>query len=66
MDINVYHAYDLFPNHFEHVVMDDCMDNYMFIVDHSQNYLSPAMQLSHNHFYEEEIIIPDYKELISK
>ena len=66
MDKNVHDAYDQIPNNFEHAVIDDCMDNYMFLADHSHNASSPAMQLSHDHFYEEEIIIHDYKELISK
>ena len=55
MDRNVHHAYDQFPNHFEHAVIDDCIDSYMFFADHSQNVLSHAMQLSYDHFYEEEI-----------
>ena len=63
--MDAFYAYDQFPNHFEHAIIDDCIDNYIFLVDHSQNALSP-MQLSHDHFYEDEIIIPDYKELILK
>jgi hypothetical protein len=36
MDQDVHHAYDHFPNHFEHALKDDCIDNYIFLVDHNQ------------------------------
>jgi len=66
MDMNVHHAYDHFPNHFEHAVKDNCIDNYIFIVDHNQNVLTPTIQLSRDHFSEEETVTLDDKELISK
>jgi hypothetical protein len=66
MDWDVHHAYVHFQNQFEHAVVDDCIDNYMFLVDHSQNALSPAMKLSYDHVYEEETAILDDQELLVK
>jgi hypothetical protein len=31
MDMNAYQDYDQFSDHFEHVVVVDCIDNYMFL-----------------------------------
>ena len=60
------HGYVHFRNQFEHALVDDCIDNYMFLVDHSQNGLSPAMQLSYDHVYEEETFILDDQEMLVK
>jgi hypothetical protein len=64
MDRDVHHAYVRFQNQFEHAVVDDCIDNYMFLVDHTQYVLSPSMQLSYDHVYEEETGIIDDQELL--
>lgn len=60
------HACGSFPNHFEHAVTYDCIDNYMFLANHSRNVLIHAMQSSYDHFYEDKILILDDQELISK
>jgi hypothetical protein len=66
MDKDVHHAYDHFPNHFEHAVKDNCIDNYIFIADHNHNVLTPTIQLSYDHFSEEETVTLDDQELILK
>jgi hypothetical protein len=38
--------YDQFANQVEHVVTDDCIDNYMFLVDHNPCHLNTALSLS--------------------
>jgi hypothetical protein len=52
---DIHHAYDHFPNHFEHAVKDDCIDNYIFLADHNQNVLAPTIQLSCDHFLKRKL-----------
>jgi hypothetical protein len=66
MGRNAYQSYDQFPEHFEHVAMVDCIDNCMFLADHSYDVLNPATPLSYDHSYEEETTIVDDQELVSK
>jgi hypothetical protein len=66
MDRDVHYAYNQFPKHFEHTVTNDCIDNYMFLVDHFQYVLNHVVQLSYDHYSEEEIVSPDDQELILK
>jgi hypothetical protein len=66
MDQDVHHAFVRFQNLFEHAVVDDCRDSYMFLVDHSHNSLSPHMQLSYDHVYEEETAILDEEETATR
>ena len=66
MDQDVHHAYDQFPNHFEHALKDDCIDNYIFLVDHNQDALNHVIQLSYDLFYEEENVILDDQEFLMK
>jgi hypothetical protein len=44
----------------------DCIDNCMFLADHSYDVLNPAAPLSCDHSYEEETAIVDDQELVSK
>jgi hypothetical protein len=66
MDMNAYQSYDLFSYHFEHVVVVDCIDNYMFLAGHNYDALNPVVQLSCDHSYEEETATVDDQELVSK
>jgi hypothetical protein len=43
----------------------DCIDNCMFLADHSYD-LNPAAPLSCDHSYEEEMTTVDDQELVSK
>jgi hypothetical protein len=66
MGRNAYQSYDQFPEHFEHVLVDDCIDNYMFLDDHSYDGINPAAPLSCDHSYEGETTTVDDQELVSK
>jgi hypothetical protein len=66
MGRNAYHSYDLFPEHFEHVAVVDCIYNCMFLTDHSYDVLNPAAPLSYDHSYEEETPTVDDQGLVSK
>ena len=66
MDRDMDHTGVHFSNQFEHAVKDDCIDNYIFLVDHNHNFLAPTIQLSCDHYYEEETVTLDDQELISK
>jgi hypothetical protein len=57
MDRDACYAYDQFSKHFEHIVADDCIDNYMFLADHYQCDLNPVVQLSCDHYSENEEIV---------
>jgi hypothetical protein len=66
MDMNAYQSYDQIPEHFEHIAVADCIDNCMFLVDHSYDVLNLAAHLSCDHSYEEETTNVDDQELVSK
>jgi hypothetical protein len=66
MDRNAYQSYDQFPEHFEHAAVDDCIDNYMFLVDHKYDALNSVVHLSCDHSYEEETATVDDQGLVSK
>lgn len=66
MDQDVHHFYDQFPNQFEPTVVDGCRDDHMFLADYNQDVLNPAIQLSYDHFYEEEVVILNDQELLMK
>jgi hypothetical protein len=36
IDMDACQAYDQFSKHVEHIVTDDCIDNYMFLANHYQ------------------------------
>jgi len=52
MDRNTYQSYDQFPEHFEHVEVVGCIDNCMFLANHSYDVLNLAAHLSCDHSYE--------------
>jgi hypothetical protein len=62
MGMNTYQSYDQFLEHFEHEVVVDCIDNYMFLADHSCDSLNPTIPLS----YEENTAIVGDQDLVSK
>jgi hypothetical protein len=67
MDRDACHAYDQFSKHVEHIIIDDCIDDYMFLNDHYQCDLKPFVPLSCDHHAgNEETAIVDDQELISK
>jgi hypothetical protein len=66
MGRNAYPYYDQFPEHFEHVAVADCIDNYTLLVDHSYDVLNPTAPLSYDHSYEEEIATIDDQEVFFK
>jgi hypothetical protein len=66
MDQDIDHTGVHFPNHFEHEVENDCIDNYIIKVDHNQNLLNHVIQSSYDHFYEEETVICDDQEFLLK
>jgi hypothetical protein len=66
MGRNAYQSYDHFPEHFEHAAVVDCIDNCVFLVDHSYDVLNPTAPLSCDHSYEEETATVDDQELVSK
>jgi hypothetical protein len=57
---------DQFSNHFEHEVTDDCIDNYMFLVDHNQYVLNIVLSLSYDHYSEEGVVATDDQDLITR
>jgi hypothetical protein len=59
MDRDIDHTGVHFFNQFEHVVKDDCIDNYIFLADHNHNFLAPTIQLSCDHYSEEETVTLD-------
>jgi hypothetical protein len=66
MGRNAYQSYDRFSEHFEHEVVVECIDNYMFLVDHSCDALNHVVPLSYDHSYEGETAIVGDQELVSK
>jgi hypothetical protein len=66
MGRDAYQYYDQFLEHFEHEVVIDCIDNYMFLADHSCDAFYPAVPLSYDHSYEGETAIVGDQELVSK
>ncbi len=46
--------------------MNDCLDDYIFLVDCNQDVLNLIVKLSYNNFYEEEIIVLDDQEFLMK
>jgi hypothetical protein len=61
-----YYVYDQFPNHFKHTFQDGCIDNYIFLVDHNQDALNPAIQLSYNQYSENETVTLGGQELLTQ
>ena len=55
--MNAYQSYDQFSEHFEHEVVVDCIDKYMFLDDHRCDALNHVVPLSYDHSYEGETAI---------
>jgi hypothetical protein len=66
IDRDACHVYDQFLKHFEHEVTNYCIDNYMFLVEHYQYDLESTVQLSCDHYFEEEKLSPDDQALLIK
>ena len=64
MDSYAYQVYDQFSNHVEYTVIDDCIDNYIFLVDRKQCVSNIVSPLSYDHFYEEKVVVTDDQDLI--
>jgi hypothetical protein len=59
MDRYACQFHEQFSNNFEDEIVDDCIDNYMFLVDHNQYDLNPVLSLSYEHHFEEMIVATD-------
>jgi hypothetical protein len=66
MDRYACQAYDQFSNHVEHIVVDDCIDNYMFLDDHNQYVLNPTLPLYCDQYSEEGVVAIDDQDLITR
>ena len=55
-----YQVYDNFSNHIEYTVTDDCLDNYIFLDDHSQCVSNSTSPLYYDHIYEEGVAAPQH------
>ena len=60
MDRYAYQVCNQFSNHVDYTVVDDCLDNYTFLVDHNQCVSNTALSLFYDHFYEEEVVAPQH------
>jgi hypothetical protein len=65
MDRYACKVYDQFSNHVEHTVIDDCIDNYIFLVDHNQCVSNISFPLSYDHYSEEGVVATDDQDLIT-
>ena len=68
MDKGACLAYDQFSKHVEHIITDDCIDSFMFLVDHNyQCDLNSVVPIFCDHHAEnKETAIVDYQDLISR
>jgi hypothetical protein len=66
MDRYACQVYDQFSNYFEHEVIKDCIDNYMFLADHNQYDLKNSFPLSYDHYSEEGVVATDDEDLITR
>jgi hypothetical protein len=66
MDRNAYQSYDQVSDHFDHAVVVDCIDNYMFLAGPNYDALNLVVQLPCDHSYEEETATVDDQEFVSK
>jgi hypothetical protein len=66
MGRDAYQYYEQILKHFKHELVVDCIDNYMFLVDHSFDALNPVVPLYYDHSYEGETSIVGDQELVSK
>jgi hypothetical protein len=51
MDRYACQFHEQFSNNFEDEIVDDCIDNYMFLVDHNPYDVNPVLSLSYEHHY---------------
>jgi hypothetical protein len=66
MDMYAWQVDDQFSNHFDHEVTDDCIGNFMFLVDHNPYDVNPILSLSYEHHSEEMIVTTDDQDLITR
>ena len=64
MDMYAYQVYYQFSNHVEYIVTDDCIDNYIFLVDRNQCVSNIVSPLSYDHFCKEKVVVTDDQDLI--
>jgi hypothetical protein len=48
----------------ENEIVDDCIDNYMFVANHNPYDLNTVLSLSSEHYSEEEVVVIDDQDLI--
>jgi hypothetical protein len=66
MDMYAWQVDDQFSNHFDHEVTDDCIGNFMFLVDHNPYDVRPFLSSSYEHHSEEMIVTTDDQDLITR
>jgi hypothetical protein len=66
MDRYAWQVDDQFSNHFDHEVTDDCLGNYMFLVDNDQYDLNPVLSSSCDHDFEERVVATNDQDLITR
>jgi hypothetical protein len=66
MDRYACQFHENFSNNFEDEIIDDCIDNYMFLADNDQ-YASNHVSLSfYENHYEERVVVMDNQDLIMR
>ena len=66
MDRYAWKVDDQFSNHFINKVTDDCIGNFMFLVDHNPYDVRPFLSSSYEHHSEEMIVTTDDQDPITK
>ena len=66
MDRYACQFHEKFSNNFEDEIVDDCIDNYMFLVDQNQYDVNLVLSLSYEHHSEEMIVTTDDQDLITR
>jgi hypothetical protein len=66
MDRYAWQVDNQFSNLFDHEVTDDCIGNYMFLVDNDQYDLNLVLSSSCDHDFEERVVATDDQDLITR
>lgn len=53
-----------FSNSVEDEIVDDCIDNYMFLIDQNPYDVNPVLSSSCEHYSKEEVVMIDDEDLI--
>jgi hypothetical protein len=58
--------YDQFTKYVEPMIINDCIDNYIFRADHNLCHSNPTLSSSTEHYSEEKVIVFDDHKVITK